>query len=546
MTVQLISPIRNLIGVDDVIPSHGHPRKKPRYTVQDTILQSLLGPASSVWETAVQPNAESGGWTAPKKDKMDNGDNKQDRVFGYYVGDETIDSTDASGLLNSRENGFLDQFFDAALSEMAQQPTQLTHQTGLQPYQTSGRQDLEELDWLTAENAPNLHSLGIASHPGHLPTGQMQAVDKQEFSAYDNLGLDATGQIHDGMGTAGLMAPPMPLQNVPAQTNAVSQALSGNVAHSSAGFPQLPQLSPTQAMQAMQSISPMAGIHTTQALPEVMSRPTELERTVDARAQTYVKLYHGTFPTLDTTSDAVQNVMSDGPHTAPPTDSKHDPRLFRFGTDEHFSAFGFTPKFEAENHEARAEYLTVELKRLRPINRSPTGTRTDGADSKGSLKRRRASAFATIGSHPLVGDDDGGEEDQEGLLHLKRIRTGAGSGTGIGLSGPTRPVASTGRRASSGEVRLGRPGPRTGRDPLTEQQKRQNHILSEQKRRNQIKEGYAEMERLVPGLNDGNLSKSNMLNEAADYLRVLRDRNAAIVQRIQQANEQHDSQGGGV
>lgn len=59
------------------------------------------------------------------------------------------------------------------------------------------------------------------------------------------------------------------------------------------------------------------------------------------------------------------------------------------------------------------------------------------------------------------------------------------------------------------------------RENLSEEQKRANHILSEQKRRNLIKQGFDELCALVPELNGGGYSKSTMLTQAADWLQDL-------------------------
>ncbi|KKY22466.1 putative hlh transcription [Diplodia seriata] len=59
------------------------------------------------------------------------------------------------------------------------------------------------------------------------------------------------------------------------------------------------------------------------------------------------------------------------------------------------------------------------------------------------------------------------------------------------------------------------------RENLTEEQKRSNHILSEQKRRNLIKQGFDEMNELVPGLKAGGFSKSSTLMEGAKFLEDL-------------------------
>lgn len=58
-----------------------------------------------------------------------------------------------------------------------------------------------------------------------------------------------------------------------------------------------------------------------------------------------------------------------------------------------------------------------------------------------------------------------------------------------------------------------------GKQPLTAAQKRQNHISSEQKRRNLIKEGFTDLCDCVPKVRNKNESKSVILHEAIDYIR---------------------------
>ncbi|KAI9832326.1 MAG: hypothetical protein M1826_002012 [Phylliscum demangeonii] len=62
---------------------------------------------------------------------------------------------------------------------------------------------------------------------------------------------------------------------------------------------------------------------------------------------------------------------------------------------------------------------------------------------------------------------------------------------------------------------------RPGRENLSEEQKRSNHILSEQKRRNLIKQGFDDLCTLVPDLSGGGFSKSAILTQAADWLEDL-------------------------
>lgn len=59
---------------------------------------------------------------------------------------------------------------------------------------------------------------------------------------------------------------------------------------------------------------------------------------------------------------------------------------------------------------------------------------------------------------------------------------------------------------------------RAPRENLTEAQKRQNHIRSEQKRRNIIKSGFNELVAIVPALKGGGYSKAAMLNMTAEWL----------------------------
>ncbi|KAF2847685.1 hypothetical protein T440DRAFT_185393 [Plenodomus tracheiphilus IPT5] len=65
------------------------------------------------------------------------------------------------------------------------------------------------------------------------------------------------------------------------------------------------------------------------------------------------------------------------------------------------------------------------------------------------------------------------------------------------------------------------------RENLTEEQKRSNHILSEQKRRNLIKRGFDDLHDLVPEIRNGGLSKSSVLTEAGNFLeKLIQDNNA--------------------
>jgi hypothetical protein len=70
------------------------------------------------------------------------------------------------------------------------------------------------------------------------------------------------------------------------------------------------------------------------------------------------------------------------------------------------------------------------------------------------------------------------------------------------------------------------------RENLTEDQKRENHIKSEQKRRTLIREGFEDLGELVPGLRGGGFSKSAVLIMAADWLEDLIQGNEVLRRRL--------------
>ncbi|KAI9021582.1 Myc-type, basic helix-loop-helix domain-containing protein, partial [Phycomyces nitens] len=70
------------------------------------------------------------------------------------------------------------------------------------------------------------------------------------------------------------------------------------------------------------------------------------------------------------------------------------------------------------------------------------------------------------------------------------------------------------------------------RDLLTEDEKRANHIASEQKRRNTIRSGFKDLTDIIPTLKNINNSKSTVLFKAVDYIRHLEKRNKGLKDRL--------------
>ncbi|GJD01745.1 BHLH family transcription factor [Colletotrichum higginsianum] len=107
-------------------------------------------------------------------------------------------------------------------------------------------------------------------------------------------------------------------------------------------------------------------------------------------------------------------------------------------------------------------------------------------------------------------EDVDGEEEDNGTTtkaaRKRKTKTEAASAT------PPAENGTASRRRKSGT------GTKPPRENLTEAQKRENHIKSEQKRRTLIKEGFDDLCELVPGLKGGGFSKSTMLTMAAEWL----------------------------
>ncbi|KAF8930763.1 hypothetical protein BGZ47_000401 [Haplosporangium gracile] len=80
---------------------------------------------------------------------------------------------------------------------------------------------------------------------------------------------------------------------------------------------------------------------------------------------------------------------------------------------------------------------------------------------------------------------------------------------------------------------------------LTEEEKRANHIASEQKRRNTIRNGFKDMTDIIPDLKDVNSSKSTILFKAVDFIKHLERRNRILQEKATQLESRLLMQKGG-
>ncbi|KAE8147138.1 hypothetical protein BDV25DRAFT_160990 [Aspergillus avenaceus] len=202
-------------------------------------------------------------------------------------------------------------------------------------------------------------------------------------------------------------------------------------------------------------------------------------------------------------------------------------RPLHWGSDVSFMDQGYVappdqPNVEEQTHELLRHLESLEPQHSAANTRAPSPERIPegpGAPWAGSIATRplndlRRDYRGSIEdlSQPkkrqktLVKEEDG--EDSDGGISQARSRRSKSTSYGKG------------RRMSTETIRKSKlqQGSKPARENLTEEQKRSNHILSEQKRRNLIRQGFDDLCTLVPGLKGGGFSKSAMLTQAADWL----------------------------
>lgn len=210
----------------------------------------------------------------------------------------------------------------------------------------------------------------------------------------------------------------------------------------------------------------------------------------------------------------------------------------QYGTDQNFSIKGrpFVPPSEKESTEAiqqdRLRYLNAirlsssanttrppspvfdgEEPSFNPNTRAPPPIKVE-ANGDGTRKWRKSSKRDE--------EDDDEEEPQSAVSKTsarKRKQKGEVSNS------PSAEGAGGKRRKSSAAVK---------RENLTEDQKRENHINSEKKRRKVIQVGFENLSYIVPDIKGGNPSKSAMLEATVAWLQDLLDGNEALKAQMAQ------------
>jgi hypothetical protein len=230
-------------------------------------------------------------------------------------------------------------------------------------------------------------------------------------------------------------------------------------------------------------------------------------------------------PHIDTTPATLTNVQLQGPHGAQilsrvSGQDNASPCLYHFGSDSNFDSNGFRPSSDLKRHAARVQ-LRSKFRHLRPIEWTSDDTTME--NSFGSRKRR------VSGQEPL---DNG--DAHSGARNAKIVET-AGSLVGPDLLNaqarnrggcawvPNAPARGRGRGCQSGSS--------TG-EPFSEKRRRRIRNAAEKKRRNKMCIGFEGLYSLVPGLDDGGLSKSDALMKSAQFLDSLVNTNVELRKRL--------------
>jgi len=212
----------------------------------------------------------------------------------------------------------------------------------------------------------------------------------------------------------------------------------------------------------------------------------------------------------------------------------HAPKAadIQWGSDVSFLDHGYVAPPNQETEEQVTKTLMHKMECLEP-QVSASSTRP----SSPTITRRRGpmnklSSDTGLGANSEESTDEGEEEEHRPRKRRKndlkfeengevdtnhsgpRLKTGKVAVNGKVVRQRRSTVVSSvakRRKSQSGESK-------SNRENLTEDQKRSNHIVSEQKRRNLIKQGFEDLCKLVPELKGGGFSKSAMLIQAADWL----------------------------
>ncbi|KAL7795243.1 hypothetical protein V8C37DRAFT_48274 [Trichoderma ceciliae] len=206
---------------------------------------------------------------------------------------------------------------------------------------------------------------------------------------------------------------------------------------------------------------------------------------------------------------------------------------YQWGSDSNFNlAQGYTPEANKETVETMQQEQLKCLECLEPSQSAATTRPSSPTNSQSTFSVGLHRDISESAERPDDGDapprkrrkskikkDNADEDEDEGISGIKpaaaKRRKAKGDRNGS-ISSPPMEVGAAGKRRKSNVNGIKPP-----RENLSEEQKRENHIRSEQKRRTLIKEGFDDLCDIVPGLKGGGFSKSTMLTMTGEWLEEL-------------------------
>ncbi|RMZ71258.1 HLH transcription factor [Pyrenophora seminiperda CCB06] len=153
-----------------------------------------------------------------------------------------------------------------------------------------------------------------------------------------------------------------------------------------------------------------------------------------------------------------------------------------------------------------------------PTNKAPQQQQPDFGPPLQKPHMKRSYTFGTDNS---FNSPSGFSQDDRPAKKRKKSLTRSGKDTPKKVARNNKARRAVVAEESAKKKRTAAAAQKTHRENLTEEQKRSNHILSEQKRRDLIKQGYKDLNEVVPAVRGGGLSKSQVLVEAANFLEKL-------------------------
>jgi len=201
----------------------------------------------------------------------------------------------------------------------------------------------------------------------------------------------------------------------------------------------------------------------------------------------------------------------------------------KWGSDVSFGTNNFTPRSEKETSQALEQERLTYMGCLE-VNRSAANTRPSSpvqSALKSPLKLKTMESLSVVvkedpdvparkrrkskANNDYASDDSASQKTGSGIRRKRNPSETMDSASPPGNQSGGKRRKSSGKGASS----------KPTRENLTEEQKRENHIKSEQKRRTLIKQGFIDMEALVPGMKGGGFSKATMLTMATEWLETM-------------------------